>query len=173
MDFLELAKTRYSVREYEEKKVEKEKLYKILEAARVAPSAVNNQPYRLIVVESEEGLAKIEEGARLYKAPLAIIVCKVTEEAWCRKYDGKNHGDIDVSIVTDHMMMEATDLGLGTLWICWFKPEVIRKNFQIPEGIEPVNILAVGYAKDGKKGDVYRHETMRKKPEETVKYETF
>ena len=61
MDFLELAKTRYSVREYEEKKVEKEKLYKILEAARVAPSAVNNQPYRLIVVESEEGLAKIEK----------------------------------------------------------------------------------------------------------------
>lgn len=173
MDFLQLAKERYSVREYEEKKVEKEKLDKILEAAKVAPSAMNKQPYRLIVVQSEEGLAKIEEGTRIYGAPLAVIVCKVTEEAWRRKYDGKNHGDIDVSIVTDHMMMEATALGLGTLWVCWFKPQVIKENFQIPEGVEPVNILCIGYTKDGKTGDTSRHQTMRKALEETVSYELF
>ena len=147
MEFLELVKKRYSVRKYESKKVEDEKLFKILEAGRVAPTGANTQPQRLIVVQQNEGFEKIKKAANIFEAPLAIIVCGEPGAAWIRPFDGKNIVDIDVSIVTDHLMMEATELGLGTLWICYFDPTVIKKEFNLPKGIEPINILAIGYAK--------------------------
>ena len=84
MDFIEIAKKRYSVRSYKDKKIEEEKLKKILEAAHVAPTAANLQPVRLIVVQSREGLAKIGKGANLYGAPLAIIACADHKKAWVR-----------------------------------------------------------------------------------------
>ena len=78
---------------------------------------------------------------RDFGAPCAVIVCADTGEAWTRKYDGKTIGDIDASIVTDHMMLAAASLGLDTLWICMFKPEAVREEFRLPEHVEPVNIL--------------------------------
>lgn len=146
MSFLDTAKKRYTVRSYTRQKVEKDKLDQILEAAHVAPTGANKQPQRLIVVQSEEGLARIGKGANIYGAPLAIIVCGNHEETWKRPFDGKKLTDIDASIVTDHMMMEATDLGLGSVWVCYFKPDVIRKEFNLPDYLEPVNILGIGYA---------------------------
>ncbi len=116
MDFIELAKKRYSVRNYSSKKVEPEKLEKILQAAHMAPTAANLQPVHLIVVQSEEGLAKIGNGASIYGAPLAIIVCADHSKAWIRPFDHKQTCDIDASILTDHMMMAATDLGLTHLF---------------------------------------------------------
>lgn len=160
MDYLEMAKRRYSVREYQEKAVEKEKVEKILMAAHVAPTANNQQPVHILAVQSQEGLKKLAKGARFYDAPLAFVVCADPSKAWTRKYDGMNSAYIDASILTDQMMMEAQDLGLGTLWICWFKPQVIREEFQIPENWEPVNILAVGYPK-GQPASPDRHETTR------------
>lgn len=146
MDFITLAKKRCSVRGYTGQKVELDKLARILEAAHVAPTAANRQPVRLIAVQSEEGLARLGKAADLYGAPLAVIVCSDHGRAWVRPFDCKQTGDIDASILTDHMMLEATDLGLGTVWICYFKPDVVRQEFALPEGLEPVNILAVGYA---------------------------
>lgn len=146
MDFITLAKQRCSVRSYTGQKVEQDKLARILEAAHVAPTAANRQPVRLIVVQSEEGQARLGRAADLYGAPLAIIVCADHGRAWVRPFDCKQTGDIDASILTDHMMLEATELGLGTVWICYFKPDVVRREFALPEGLEPVNILAVGYA---------------------------
>ena len=105
MNFIEIAKKRYSVRSYTDKTVEAEKLDKILEAAHVAPTAANRQPVRLIVVESKDGLEKIGKGAELYGAPLAIIVCADHSRAWVRPYDKKQTADIDASILTDHMML--------------------------------------------------------------------
>lgn len=160
MDFLNLAKQRFSVRSYKKQAVEKEKLNKILEAAHVAPTAANRQPVRLIVVQSEEGLTKIGQAARLYGAPLAILVCVDHEKAWMRPYDQKQTGDIDASILTDHMMLQATQLGLGTLWVCYFKPDVLRREFELPDNLEPINILAVGYA-DGDAASPERHNEMR------------
>ena len=84
MNFIEIAKKRYSVRNYSSKKVEKEKLDKILQAAHVAPTAANLQPVHLIAVESKEGLEKISKGANIYNAPLAIIVCADHNKAWVR-----------------------------------------------------------------------------------------
>ena len=111
MDFIELAKKRYSVQSYSNKKVEPEKLNRILQAAHVAPTAANLQPVHLIAVQDEDGLAKIGKGANIYGAPLAIIVCADHNKAWVRPFDKKQTCDIDASILTDHMMMEATELG--------------------------------------------------------------
>lgn len=171
MDFIEIAKKRYSVRKYQDKKVEDEKLQKILEAAHVAPTAANLQPVRLIVVQSREGLGKIGKGADLYGAPLAIIVCADHSKAWVRPFDKKQTGDIDASILTDHMMLQATESGLGSVWICYFKPDVIQKEFGLPDDLEPINILAVGYP-DEEAADPERHSQTRIPVEELVSFET-
>ena len=170
MDFLQLAKSRYAVRKYSGKKVEQEKLQIVLEAGRIAPTAANLQPQRLIVVQEKEGIERVKKAANIYDAPLIIIICSDRDAAWKRKIDGKNSGDIDASIVTDHMMLQATELGLGSLWICQFKPDVLREEFNIPANMEPVNILAIGYA-DGQPASTDRFKTTRKKMEETVFYE--
>lgn len=170
MEFLDIAKKRYSVRKYKDTPVEREKLEKILEAGRVAPTGKNAQPQRLIVVQGEEGLEKLKKATRFYDAPCVIIVCSNKDETWVRPYDGKKLTDIDASIVTDHMMLQATELGLGTLWVCWFDPEVLRAEFSIPEHLEIVNLLVIGYA-DGEGAGADRHDKMRKPLTETVFYE--
>ena len=149
---------------------QKEKLKKILEAAHVAPTAANKQPARLVVVQEEEGLKKIGKAANIYGAPLAIIVCSDHTKAWTRPFDQKKTTDIDATILTDHMMMEAAELGLGSVWICYFKPDVIRQEFQLPDTLEPVNILAIGYA-NGSPADPKRHVTQRIPLDELVYYE--
>ena len=157
MDFINIAKSRSSVRDYNNKKVEPEKLEKILEAAHVAPTAANLQPVHLIVVQSEEGLAKIGKAANIYGA-------------WVRPFDGKQTGDIDASILTDHMMLQATELGLGTVWVCYFKPDVLRKEFTLPDNLEPINILVIGYS-DEEPADRNRFEAQRIAMSELVSYE--
>jgi nitroreductase len=160
MEFLDLAKKRYSVRQYENRQVEEEKLQRILEAGRIAPTGANRQPQRFIIVRSEEGLSKLKGSANVYGAPLAIIVCADHSVTWKRSYDRKDIADIDASIVTDHMMLEATELGLGTVWICHFNPEKLRINFNIPDNLEPVNILVIGYAAE-EPASPDRHDTLR------------
>ena len=170
MEFINLAKQRSSVRSYTGKKVETEKLERILEAAHVAPTAANLQPVHLIAVQSKEGLEKIGKAANIYGAPLAIIVCADHNKAWVRPFDNKQSGDIDASILTDHMMLEAAELGLGSVWICYFKPDVISREFNLPENLEPVNILAVGYSAE-KPSDPKRHIKARIPVSELVSYE--
>lgn len=172
MEFLELAKERFACRDYADKKVEKEKLEKILEVARIAPTAANMQSQRLLVIQEETGFEKIKKGANIYKAPLAIIVCGDKEKVWKRSFDGKDMVDIDTSIVTTHMMLEAKELGLDSVWICHFNPDAIRSEFNIPENLEPVHILAIGY-NNGKNADKERHSKTRKPLSETVFYEKF
>ena len=146
MDFLDLAKKRHSVRKYTNKPVEKEKLDKIIEAAHVAPTAANIQPVKIFVVQSRDGLEKVGKAANAYGAPTVLVVCTDKTKAWKRPFDGMITTDIDASILTDHMMLEATQQGLGTVWICHFKPDVLKEELNIPEELVPVNILAVGYA---------------------------
>lgn len=170
MEFLDIAQNRYSVRSYNGKKVEPEKLNKILEAAYVAPSAANLQPVRLLVVQEEEGLAKISKAGNIYNAPLAIIVCADHSKAWVRPFDKKQSCDIDAAILTDHMMHQATELGLGSVWVCFFKPDVISNEFNLPANLEPINILVIGYS-DMKPESPKRHATTRIPLSELVIYE--
>ena len=172
MDFLSLAKKRYACRKYAPAKVEQEKLDIILEAGRVAPTGANRQPQRLVVVQSKEGMERLARCTRNFGAPTAIIVCADTDEVWTRKYDDKKIGDIDASIVTDHMMLAAASLDLDTLWICMFKPEAVREEFSLPANVEPVNILLVGYG-EGTPSDPDRHDMLRKPLSETVFNESF
>ena len=169
MDFLSMAKARYSVRKYKDMPVEQEKLQKILEAGRIAPTATNAQPQRVYVLQPKEALEKAKDAARFYDAPVLLMVCADKDSAWVRKYDGMNSYQIDASIVTDHMMLQATELGLGSLWICWFKEEVLRQHFDLPENIVPVNLLAIGYA-DCEPSSPERHSELRKPMTDTVKY---
>lgn len=170
MDFITIAKQRMSVRNYKKTKVEPEKLEKILEAAHVAPTAANLQPVHLIAVQSEEGLAKIGKAANIYGASLAIIVCADHNKAWVRPFDKKQTGDIDASILTDHMMLQATELGLGSVWVCYFKPDVLSREFNLPANLEPVNILVIGYS-DEEAADTNRFDTQRNPMSQLVSYE--
>ncbi len=146
-DFITLIEERQSVRSYTERKVEKDKIDLILEAGRLAPTGCNRQGERLIVVTSEEGMEKVGKAGKTYGAPVAIVVCMKKDGSWTRPLDGKNLLDIDASIVTDHMMLEAVDLGLGSCWVCNFNPDVLREELGIEDDLVPVNILLVGYRK--------------------------
>ena len=110
------------------------------------PTAASLQPVHLIAVQSEDGLAKIGKAANIYGAPLAIIVCADRNKAWVRPFDQKQTGDIDASVLTDHMMLQAAELGLGSVWVCCFKPDVLCREFDLPASLESVNIPVIGYA---------------------------
>lgn len=146
MDFLELAKDRYSVRKFCDKKVEKEKLDLILEAGRVAPTAVNYQPQRILVLDTEDALSKLKTCTTYhFHAPLALLICYDNTVSWKRSYDDKDMGEVDVSIVTTHMMLEVANLGLGSTWVGHFDPQKIKEVFELPENIIPVVLLPIGY----------------------------
>ncbi len=146
MKFIDIATTRHAVRSYLPRSVEPDKVAQILEAAHVAPTAGNCQPVRLLVLQTPESLAKAAKAADLYGAPLAILVCADHDLAWTRPFDGKQTSDIDAAILTDHMMLQATELGLGSVWVCYFQPDVLRQEFQLPPNLEPINLLALGYS---------------------------
>ena len=160
MDFLTLAKQRCSVRRFKKTEVEEEKLEKLLEAAHVAPTAANQQSQRLLVVKSAEGLQKLSKATNSHGAPLAIIICGDHDNVFVRPFDGKDMVEIDATIVADHIVMEAEDLGLSSCWITYFEPSIVKKEFNIPSNLEPVAILSIGYA-DGKKSSPDRHVTER------------
>ena len=172
MNFLELAKKRYSVREYQPKPVETEKVNMILEAGRVSPTAGNQQPNHFLVLTEAVDLKKLEKGTSPHGAPLAIIVCADKNSAWVRPFDKTSMADIDASVATDHMMMCAEDLGLGSCWITYFEPEIIRKEFNIPNNYVPVNILVIGYPA-GNPASSTRHSNTRKPLNDMVHYKSF
>jgi len=150
VEFEKLISERYSVRQYSDKPVEEWKIEKILQAARIAPSAANRQPYKIIVIETkgkEDELKKVYDADWFISAPLIIAICGIKKEAWTRR-DGKNHVDIDCAICMDHMILAATDLGLGTCWICAFDPAEAKKMLRIPEGVEVIALTPVGYPAD-------------------------
>ena len=150
MDFLKLAETRFSVREFSDQKVELDVIERILRAGQVAPTACNNQPQRILVIESEDALAKLRRCTRShFHAPLALLVCFDRNECWKRDYDGKSSGDIDASIVCTHMMLEAAELGVGSTWVMHYIPEAVREEFDLPESLESTALLVMGYPKEG------------------------
>jgi nitroreductase len=171
MSFLEIAKNRYSCRNYDSNPIEQEKLDLILEAGRVAPSAVNFQPWHFYVLTESNDLEKLHAAYHrewFRTAPCVIVICGDHERAWKRKVDGKDHTDVDVAITTDHMTLQATELGLATCWICNFDVEKTRELLKLPAHMEPVVILPVGYPLDDV--DPERHDEKRKPLSEIVSY---
>lgn len=149
MDFLKLAKERYSVRKFSDRTIEKESIEKILEAGHIAPTGCNYQPQRILVINSESALAKLKECTRChFDAPCAMLICYNKEECWTRPYDGNQSGIVDASIVTTHIMLEASELGIGSTWVMHFNPLKIKEEFAVPENFEPVALLVMGYPAD-------------------------
>lgn len=172
MEVLELMKQRYSVRNFCIKPIEEEILNKILEAGRIAPTACNFQPQRILVIQKKENIEKLKKCTPFtFDAPVILLVCADKSEAWVRKYDGKNHAEIDVSIVTAQMMLEAYSLGIGSTWVCSFDPQKVKEEFCLPQNYEPINILPLGYPVEGNKPSQKHYE--RQEIEKTVFYEKF
>lgn len=175
MEYAQVIRKRYSVRSYLDRQIDQDKLDYVLEAGRTAPTAANRQPQTVIVVSSQPGLEMIDQACNRFGAPVVLVICADHDQSWRRSFDGMDSAYIDASIVTDHMMLAATDIGLGSLWICKFDPRVIRVALDLPENIEPVNILCLGYAtaeaeqSPGASQD--RHVRTRKPISATVKYE--
>jgi len=170
--FLDLAKSRYSVRKYENRAVEAEKLNAILEAGRVAPTAANKQPCIFLVLNDEKSIEKLSKACRPHGVPLVIVVCADKNIAWVRPFDKANMSEVDSTIAADHMMMCAQDLGLSSCWITYFDPVIVRKEFNIPDNIVPINILAIGYGADIVQSPD-RHAETRKPLDSMVKYSSF
>jgi len=145
-DFLTLAHDRYSVRKFAGTPVEQEKIDKILEAGRIAPTAVNSQPQMVYVARSEDAIAKLNEVSPcIYGAPQCIILC-YNEETVCKRGEFDNYGQIDGTIVLTHMMMEATELGLGTCIVGYFDETKLVETFNLPSNMHPVLLMPFGYA---------------------------
>ena len=166
MDFLELAKGRYSVRSFSDKKVEAEKIAKILFAANVAPTACNNQPQKIYILQSEEALSKLSSVCKYtFGAKTIFLLCYDENLAWQNPLTkGYNSGETDVSIVCTHMMLEAHNLGLGSCWVGYFEHSKISEIFSLPDNIKPVALLPIGYIPDSSRPS-HLHETYRKQDE--------
>ncbi len=167
MEFQELVNARYSVRAYKPDPVEESKLQQVLEAARLAPTAANRQPFQIIVIRTagrEEELNRVYPRDWFVQAPLVICVCGLPAQSWVRQ-DGKNYNDVDVAIVMDHLILAAADLGLGTCWIGAFDPEATREVLGLPDGVEPIAFTPLGYPADTARPK------KRKPLDELVRYE--
>jgi len=167
MEFSELVRERYSVRAYKPDPVEDEKLKMVLEAARLAPTAANRQPFQLIVVHTqgrEEELLDIYSKGWFVEPPLLICACGLPEQGWTRR-DGKSYVDVDVAIVMDHLILAAANEGLGTCWVGAFDPVAAREALGLPDDVEPIAFTPLGYPADeaGTK--------RRKSLDELVRYE--
>lgn len=147
MNFIELIKSRYSVRAFSERTVEDEKLNMLLEAAKVAPTACNNQPQKLYVLKSEDAIEKLKASTKfVFGAKTAIIFTSDTSKEWKNPFTSEYHtGDIDCSIVCTHVMLQAWDMGIGSCWIGYFDPEKVRAAFDIPVNEKIIAILPLGY----------------------------
>jgi len=167
MEFAELIKKRYSVRAYKPDPVEEEKLRQVLEAARLAPTATNRQPFQIIVIRTagrEADLRRVYGRDWFVQAPLVICACGIPAQNWVRS-DGKNYNDVDVTIAMDHLILAAANLGLGTCWIGAFDPAAAREVLGLPEGVEPVAFTPLGYPADRPRSK------KRKALSELVRYE--
>lgn len=151
MEFQELAKARYSLRKFSDRPVEPEKLELVLEAARSAPTAHNNQPQRVFVLKSPEALAKADACTGChFHPPVMLVAAYDASAAWVRtEYDHKNHGEIDAAIAVTQMMLQAADIGLGTTYVGVFDPAALLEQFPEMAGTTPIALLPIGYPAEG------------------------
>lgn len=150
MEFNELIRNRYSVRAYRPDPIEDEKLAAVLEAARLAPTAANRQPFKIIVIHTagrKEGLGKIYRKDWFIQPPILICAVGVPRLGWIRE-DRRRYLDVDVAIVMDHLILAATDLGLGTCWIAAFNEKAAREELAIPDDVMPLIFTPLGYPAD-------------------------
>lgn len=172
MDFEKLINERFSVRSFKPEHLPQSIINKILSAGHLAPTGCNNQPQRILVLNTDESINKLKNCTKChFNAPTAMLVCHNKEESWKRVYDGALSSPIDAVIVTTHMMLAAYNEGIGSCWVMHFNPELMCEAFNIPSNIEPVALLVMGYPEDDAK-PLDMHSTYRD-INETVVYDSF
>jgi nitroreductase len=148
----DLIESRYSCRDFSTDPISREILLAILDAARLAPSGVNSQPWHFYVVSNEETRHQLVSTSRecFKQAPVVIVACGDHDKAWKRnRFDGKTVVDIDVAIAVEHICLAATSLGVGSCWVCSFDPEMVKKVMKLDDNIEPIALIPLGYPTEG------------------------
>lgn len=150
MDFLSMARERFSVRKFKDEPISDEHMARILEAANVAPTGCNYQPQRIYVVKSEEGISKLNSVSKcIFGAKTVLIFAYNKDEDWKNRLEeGVHSGVQDVSIVATHAMMEAWECGVGSCWVNFFAPSKLHDVMGLPENEEVVLIMPIGYPAD-------------------------
>ncbi len=150
MNFSELIKARYSVRSYKNEPIEKEKLEAVLAAGLCAPTARNFQPQRIYVASSVESRQALASVCRFtFGAPTVLVLCYDGDRCWQNKLaQGVHSGETDAAIVGTHMMLAATELGLGTCWVAYFNPDDVKKALGLPENVTVTALIPIGYPAD-------------------------
>ncbi len=152
MEFEKLIVERYSVRSFKQEHLPHNIIDKILDAGHLAPTGCNNQPQRILVLNTDDSINKLKNCTKChFNAPTALLVCHNKEESWKRVYDGALSSPVDAVIVATHMMLYAHNEGVGSCWVMHFNPEAMKSTFNIPENIEPVALLVMGYPADDAK----------------------
>lgn len=148
MSLLELAQSRYSVRDYQPTPVSDDDLQYILESARLAPSACNRQPWHFYLCTSADALSKVQkcyDREWFRTAPMVIICCIDHGGEWVRQSDRHAHGIVDISIAAEHICLAATERGLGTCWVCNFDAQLCHQLFHLPDQYEAAILLPLGH----------------------------
>jgi nitroreductase len=170
VEFLELVTARYSARAYKAQPIEEKQLERVLNAARLAPTAASRQPFHLIVIHThgrEAELRRIYDKEWFVAAPLLICACAEPSQAWVRRRDGKNYADVDTTIAFDHLILAAANEGLGTCWVAAFDPDAARSILRLPANVEPLAFTPLGYSADAPAPK------LRKKLADLVRYESW
>ena len=167
MDFEKVINERFSTRSFKSDVVSDELITKILEAGRIAPTAKNKQPQKIYVVKSSDGLNKIDQVSPCrYNAPVVLLICSDKSIAW-RSGDYSTY-EMDATIVATHMILEATNIGLNSVWVEMFDKKKTKELFNLEENIEPICLIPIGYKEDGVVPSPMH--TSKKSLEEMVKY---
>lgn len=172
MDFEQLIDARYSVRNFKAEHLPQAVIDKIIAAGHKAPTGCNYQPQRILVLNTDASIEKLKGCTKChFNAPTALLVCHNRDESWKRVYDGALSSPVDATIVTTYMMLAAQNEGVGSCWVMHFNPTAMREQFNIPDHIEPVALLVLGYPSDNAQ-PIDMHFAFRPM-EETVFYDEF
>jgi nitroreductase len=171
MDLMEAIKTRRSIRRYKSTPVDDGLLKEVLNAARLAPSADNAQPWRIIVVMDEQTKLRLAAAANgqkfIAQAPIVLVACGIPDEAFPTAGGYMSSHVIDVAIAVDHLTLAAHSSGLGTCWIASFKEDKVREALGIPEDVRVIAMTPLGYP------DETPEKSPRKNLEELILYERY
>lgn len=172
MEFNKLISERYSVRRFKNEHLPQKVIDEILEASHKAPTGCNYQPQRILVLNTDESVDKLRECTKChFNAPCAMLICHNKDESWKRVYDGALSSPVDAVIVSSYIMLAAWNIGVGSCWVMHFDPAKIREYYSIPENVDPVALIVMGYpADDSRPFDMHFN---YRAPEEIVFYDSF
>ena len=167
MEFESVVRERTAVRKFKDEKIKKEQLDKILEFGRLAPTAKNIQPQKVYVLDSDDALEKINAASPcVYGAKTVLLVCSDKSLAFT-KGDYSTY-EMDACIVATHMMLGATSVGVDNIWIEMFDKDKVRTYFDLPDNVEPICLIPLGYRTEDYQGNPLHN--VRKDIMDTVKY---